>query len=157
MKLWTDSKLGKKYVKAVYCHSAYLPFMQSILCRMLGWVKHKLEPRLPGEISMTQVCRWHNLYGRKRRESKELHDESERGEWKKTALQLSIQKAKIMASGSITSWHMDRETMETVRDIIFSSVRSVTQFSNSLRPHESQHARPPCPSPTPGIYSNSRL
>ena len=50
---WTGSKLGKEYVKAVYCHPAYLTYMQSTLCEMLGWVKLKLESRLPGEISMT--------------------------------------------------------------------------------------------------------
>ena len=47
------SKLGKEYVKAVYCHPAYLTYMQSTSCEMLGWVKHKLESRLPAEISIT--------------------------------------------------------------------------------------------------------
>ena len=50
---WTVSKLGKEYTKTVYCHSAYLTFMPSILCEMLGWMNHKLESRLPGEISTT--------------------------------------------------------------------------------------------------------
>ena len=50
---WTGSKLGKKYVKAVCCHPAYLTSMQSISCKMLGWMKHRLESRLPGEISTT--------------------------------------------------------------------------------------------------------
>ena len=49
----TGSKLGKEYVKAVYCHSAYLTYMQSISPEMLGWKKHKLESRFPGEISIT--------------------------------------------------------------------------------------------------------
>ena len=49
----TGSKLGKEYIKAVYCHSAYLTSMQSISCKMLGWMKQKLESRLPGEISIT--------------------------------------------------------------------------------------------------------
>ena len=49
----TDSKLGKEYVKAVFCHLAYLTYMQSISCKMLDWMKHKLESRLPGEISVT--------------------------------------------------------------------------------------------------------
>ena len=43
---------NKEYVKAVYCHPAYLTYMQSISCEMLGWMKHKLESRLPGEISI---------------------------------------------------------------------------------------------------------
>ena len=49
----TGSKQEKEYVKAVYCHPAYLPYMQSTLCKMPDWVKHKLESRLPGEISIT--------------------------------------------------------------------------------------------------------
>ena len=53
MEKWTGSKLGKEYVKAVYCHPAYLTSMQSISCEMPGWMKHKLESRLPGEISIT--------------------------------------------------------------------------------------------------------
>ena len=46
------SKLGKEYAKAVYCHPAYLTYMQSTSCEMPGWMKHKLESRLPGEISI---------------------------------------------------------------------------------------------------------
>ena len=53
MKQQTDSKLGKEYIKAVNSHSAYLTYMQSTSCEMLGWMKHKLETRLPGEISIT--------------------------------------------------------------------------------------------------------
>ena len=49
----TGSKLGKEYVKAVYCHPAYLTYIPSTLCEMLGWVKDKLESRLLGEISIT--------------------------------------------------------------------------------------------------------
>ena len=47
------SKLGKEYVKAVYCHPAYLTYIPSTLCEMPGWVKDKLESRLLGEISVT--------------------------------------------------------------------------------------------------------
>ena len=49
----TDSKLGKEYIKAVYCHRAYLAYMQSTSCEMPGWMKHNLEARLPGEISIS--------------------------------------------------------------------------------------------------------
>ena len=49
----TGSKLGKEYVKTVYCHPAYLIYMHGISCKMLGWMKHKLESRLLGEISIT--------------------------------------------------------------------------------------------------------
>ena len=49
----TGSKLGKEYIKAVYCHPAYLTYMPSTSWEMPGWMKHKLESRLPGEISVT--------------------------------------------------------------------------------------------------------
>jgi len=50
---WTGSKLVKDYIKAVYCHPVYLTYMQSTSCEMPSWMKHKLESRLPGEISIT--------------------------------------------------------------------------------------------------------
>ena len=53
MEKQTASKLGKEYIKAIYCHPAYLTYMQSTSCKMLGWMKHKLESRLLGEISIT--------------------------------------------------------------------------------------------------------
>ena len=53
MEQQTGSKLGKEYIKAVYCHPAYLTSMQTTSCEMSGWMKHKLESRLPGEISVT--------------------------------------------------------------------------------------------------------
>ena len=55
MEIWTGSKFGKEYVSAVHCHIAYLTYMQSISCEMLGWMKHNLESRLPGEMSITSV------------------------------------------------------------------------------------------------------
>ena len=56
----TGSKLRKEYVKAVYCHSAYLAYMQSTWCEMLGWMKHKLESSLQREISITSDMQWHH-------------------------------------------------------------------------------------------------
>ena len=53
MEQQTGSKQGKEYVKAVYCHPAYLTSVQSTSCEMLGWMKLGLESRLPGEISIT--------------------------------------------------------------------------------------------------------
>ena len=53
MEQQTGSKSGKENVKAVYCHTAYFNSMQSTSCEMPGWMKHKLESRLPGEISIT--------------------------------------------------------------------------------------------------------
>ena len=53
MEQQTDSKLGKEYTKAVYCHSVYLTYMQSTSHEMLAWMKPKLESSFPGEISIT--------------------------------------------------------------------------------------------------------
>ena len=53
MEQQTGSKLGKEYIKAVYCHPAYLTYMKSTSCEMLGWISHKLESKLLGEISTT--------------------------------------------------------------------------------------------------------
>ena len=53
MEQQTGSKLGKEYIRAVYCHRAYLTYMQSTSCEMLGWMKHKLESRLLEEIATT--------------------------------------------------------------------------------------------------------
>ena len=53
MEQWTGSKLGKEYIEAVYCHPAYLTSVQSTSCEMPDWMKHKLESRLPGKISIT--------------------------------------------------------------------------------------------------------
>ena len=55
MEQGTSFKSGKEYVKAVCCHPDYLTYMQSTSCEMLGWMKHKLESRLPGEISTTSA------------------------------------------------------------------------------------------------------
>ena len=53
MEQWTGSKLGKEYDKAVYCHPAYLSYMQSTSCEMPGWMNHNLVSRLPEEILIT--------------------------------------------------------------------------------------------------------
>ena len=53
MEQQTGSKSGKEYVKAVYCHPVYLTYIQSTSCKILSWIKNKLESRLPGEISIT--------------------------------------------------------------------------------------------------------
>ena len=55
MKQQIDSKLGMEYVKAVYCHPAYLTYIQNTLCKMPGWIKQKLESRLLREISIPQI------------------------------------------------------------------------------------------------------
>ena len=81
MEQQTGSKSGKEYVKAAYCHPAYLNDMQNTSCTMLGWMKHKLESRFLGEISITSDMQI-TPYCRKQRRTKEPLDKSERGEWK---------------------------------------------------------------------------
>ena len=73
-------QIGKGYIKAVYCHPAYLTYMQSISCEMPSWMKHKLESRLLGEIPITSDCRSHHPNGRKQRGTEKPLDESEREE-----------------------------------------------------------------------------
>ena len=92
----------------------------------MGWRKHKLESRLPGEISITSDMQ----------RSKEPLDESERGE-EKVGLELNIQKTKIMASGPITSWEIDGETVETVSDFIFlgSKITADGDCSHEIKRH----------------------
>ena len=113
MEQQTGSKLGKKYIKAVYLHQgsiftsrhpAYLTSMQSTSCKMPGWMKHKTESRLPGEISIILHIRYADdisLMAESEEELKSLlmkvKEESE-----KAGLKLNIQKTKVMASGPIT-------------------------------------------------------
>ena len=65
MEQWRGSKLGKEYVKAVCCHTAYLTYVQSTLCEMPGWMNHKLESRLLGEISTTSNMEMIHTNGRR--------------------------------------------------------------------------------------------
>ena len=93
----TGSKLGKEYIKVVYCHPAYLTYMQSTSWEMMGWMKHKLESRLPGEISITSDMKMIPVMSETEEELKSLlmkvKEESE-----KVELKLNIQKTKIIAS-----------------------------------------------------------
>ena len=113
----TGSKLGKEYVKAVYCHPAYLTYMQSTSCKMLGWMKHKLESKLLGKI--INILRYTDDTTFKEESEEELKSllmkVKEKSE--KAGLKLNIQKTKIMASSLITSWQIDGETMETVTEL----------------------------------------
>ena len=120
----TDSKLGNEYIKAVYCHPAYLTSMQSTSCDIPGWMKHKLESRLPGEISIaSDNADDTHLMAESKEELKSLlmrvKEESE-----KVGLKLNIQKTKIMHLVPIISWQIDREIMETVIGFYFSGLQN---------------------------------
>ena len=80
MEQQTGSKLGEEYIKAVYCHPAYLTSLQTISCEMSSWMKHKLESRLPGEISIISDMQMTPPLWQKAKKIKEPLDESERGE-----------------------------------------------------------------------------
>ena len=76
----TSSKLGKEYNKAIYCHSAYLTYMQCTSCEMLDWMKHKLEPQLLREISIASDMQMTPpLWQKPKPRTKEALDERERG------------------------------------------------------------------------------
>ena len=100
MEQQTHSKSRKEYVKSVYCHSTYLAYMQSTLCEMLGWMKHKLETRFLGEISISSDMQMIPPFMEESGELKSLlmkmKEESET-----VGLKLNTQRTKIMASGSI--------------------------------------------------------
>ena len=91
MEQWTGSKSGKEYIKAIYCHPAYLTYMQNISYEMLGQMKHKLESRLLREISITSDMQMIPPLWQKAEELKNLlmkvKEESE-----KSGLKLNIQK-----------------------------------------------------------------
>ena len=92
--------------------------MQSTSCQMPGWMKHRLESRLPGEINKLRHADDTTLMAESKEELKSLLMKVKE-ESKKAGLKLNIQKMKIMASGPITSWQIDKETTETVTDFIF--------------------------------------
>ena len=137
MEQWTDSKLGKEYVNAVYCHPAYfVTCIQSTSCKMPCWMKHKLESRLLRNINNLRYTDDTTLMAESEEELMNLlmkvKEESE-----KVGLKLNIQKTKIMASGPITSWQIDGGTMETVADFIFlgSKITADGDCSHEIKRH----------------------
>ena len=118
------------HVKAVYCHSAYLTSVQSTSREMLGWKKHKLKSRLPGKIS---ICAHDTtLMAESEEELKSLLMKVEEKS-EKVGLQLNIQKTKVMASGPITSWQVNGETVETVADFIFWAPKSLQMVIAAMK------------------------
>ena len=108
MEQQTGSKSRKEYIKAVYCHTACLTYMQNTSWEMLGWMKHKLESRLLGDN--LKYADDTTLRAESKEELKsllmKLKEKSE-----KAGLKLNIQKTNIMASGPITSWQINGEIM----------------------------------------------
>ena len=131
----TGSKLGKEYIKAVYCHPAYLNSMQNISCKMPGWMKHKLESRLPGERSITSDMQMTPPLWQKSEEELKGLLMKVKEESKRVGLKLNIQETKLMASGPITSWEIVGETVETVSDFILggSKITADDDFSHEIK------------------------
>ena len=113
----TSSKQGEEYIKAVYCHPAYLTYMQST-----SWETDGLDEAQAGitiarrNINNLRYADDTTLMAENEELKRLLMKVKEGSE--KVGLKLNIQKTKIMASGPITSWQVDGETLETVRDII---------------------------------------
>ena len=118
MEQWTSSKLEKEYIKAVYCHPAYLTSVQSTSCKIPSWMLQAGSNIARRNINNIRHADDSTLTADSKEELKSLlvrvKEENE-----KASLKLNIQKTKIMVSGPITSWQIDGETMETVRDLTF--------------------------------------
>ena len=99
---------------------------------MLSWIKHKLETRLPGKISITADMQMTPPYDINEEELKillmKVKEESE-----KIGLKVNIQKTKIMASGPITSWQIDGETVETVTDFILGASKLLQMVTVAMK------------------------
>ena len=134
MEQQTGSKSGKEYVKAVYCHPAYLTYMQSTSCEMPGWMKHKLESRLPGEVSIASDMQMiPPLWQKVKRNWRASWWKWKKEESEKAGLKLNIQKTKIMASSPITSWQIDGETVETVTDFILGAPKPLQMAPATMK------------------------
>ena len=113
MKEWTGSKLGKEYIKAVYCHPACLTYAEYIM-----QTDDKLESRLPEEISIISDMQMTPPLWQGEGDLKSLLMKVKK-ESEKAGLKLNIKKTKLMESSPLTSWQIDGETMETVTHFIF--------------------------------------
>ena len=106
MEKWSYIKLRKEYVEGICCHPAYLTYLQSTSWKMIGWMNHKLESRLLGEISITSDMQMTPLLWEK------MNQTAFWWRWKKrvkSCLKTQHSKTKIMASDPITSWQINGE------------------------------------------------
>ena len=129
MEQQTGSKLEKEYIKAVYCHSAYLTYIQGTSWETLDWKKQAGIKIAGKNISNFRYADDTTLMA----ESEELKNllMKVKVESEKVGLKLNIQETNIMASGPITSWHIDKEIMETVTDFIFLGSKITSDCDNS--------------------------
>ena len=138
MEQQTGSKLGKEYIKAVYCHPAYLTYMQSkYIMRNAGLDEAQARIKIAGRnINNLKYVDDTTLMAESEEELKSLLMKV-KGESEKAGLKLSIQKTKIMASGPIASWQVDGETMATVTGFIFggSKITADGDCSHEIKRH----------------------
>jgi len=133
MEQLTDSKLGKEYVKAVYCHLVYLTYMWSTLCEMPGLMNPQAGIKIAGRsINNLRYADDTTLMAERTEELKSplmrVRDESE-----KAGLKLNIQKTKITASGPITLWQIGGEKVERVIYFIFLGSRSLWTVTEAMK------------------------
>ena len=129
----TGSKSGKEYVKAVYCHPAYLTYMQSTSWQNIGLEEAQAGIKIAGRnINNLRYVNDTTLMAESEEELKSLlmKVKVENG---KVGLKLNIQRTKIMASGPITSWEIDGETMETVTDFILGAPKSLQVVTEAMK------------------------
>ena len=117
MEQLSGSKLGKEYVKAVYCHPAYLTYMQSTSCKILDWMKNSWNQDCRRNINNLRYADDTTLMAESEDELKSL--EMKLKESEKAGLKLNMQKTEIMVSNPITSWQIDEETMENIDRLYF--------------------------------------
>ena len=133
MAQWISSKLGKEDVQAVYYHPAYLTYNAEYIMRNTGLDEAQAEIKTAGRnINNLRYADDTTLMAESKEELKNLlmkvKEESE-----KACLKFNIQKAKIMASGPITSWQIDGETVETVTDFIFGAPKSLQMVTEGMK------------------------
>ena len=115
---WTGSKLRKQYIKAVFCHLAYLTSIEYIMEN--AYLGSQAGIKIAGRnINNLRYADDTTLTAESEEELKSLLMKGKELESEKIGLKLNIQKTKIMASGSMTSWQIDGENVETVSDFIF--------------------------------------
>ena len=128
----TGSKLGKEYIKTVYCLLAYLTYMQSTSWEMPDWVKHKLDQIVRRNINHLRYADDTTLMAESEEKLKSLlmnvKQESEN-----FGIKCNIQKTKIMASSPITSWQIDGETVGTVSDIFFWAPKTLQMVTSAMK------------------------
>ena len=133
MEQQTGSKLGKEYVKAVYCHPAYLAYMQRYIMWNARLDEAQVGIKIAGRIvNNLRYADDTTLMAESEKELKSLLTKVKK-ESEKVGLKLNIQKTKIMAYSPITSWQIDRETVETLTDFILGAPKPLQMVTAAMK------------------------